>query len=195
VGEIMISGPSVTSGYFEDPEKTRETIDADGWLRTGDLGYLGEQHVFICGRAKDIIIINGKNYYPQDLEWVASKVDGVRTGNVAAFPSSKAGLDREAVVVVAEAKSAEGHDALAVAVKNEIQRAVGFVVDEVVIAESGTVPKTSSGKIQRSKARALYESGELKKKQPDGAVGIAKHVIASQFAHLKLSIFGNKSGS
>jgi fatty-acyl-CoA synthase len=190
VGEILIKGPSVTQGYFEDAEKTAETIDSEGWLRTGDLGYLSGGNVFICGRKKDVIIINGKNYYPQDLEWVASRVDGVRTGNVAAFPTFKSGLDREAVVVVAEAKSAEGHDALATSIKNEIQRAVGIVVDDCVIAESGTIPKTSSGKIQRSKARALYEAGELKKKEADGTLGIAKRVLESQFAHLKLSIFG-----
>ena len=192
VGEIHIKGPSVTSGYFEDREKTAETIDADGWLKTGDLGYVSNGNVFICGRKKDVIIINGKNYYPQDLEWVASRVEGVRTGNVAAFPTFKQGLDREAVVVVAETKGGIANDALATAIRTEIQRAVGIVVDDVVVAESGTIPKTSSGKIQRSKARALYEAGELKKKEADGKIDIAKRVIESQFAHLKLSIFGNK---
>ena len=158
VGEIMIKGPSVTQGYYEDAEKTRETYGADGWMKTGDLGYLVDGSVFICGRQKDVIIINGKNYYPQDLEWVASRVEGVRTGNVAAFPTFKRGIDREAVVVVAEAKSMEGADALATTIRGEIQRAVGIVVDEVVIAETGTVPKTSSGKIQRVEgAGALRE--------------------------------------
>ena len=193
VGEIMVKGPSVTRGYYEDAEKTRETYGADGWMKTGDLGYLADGGVFICGRQKDVIIINGKNYYPQDLEWVASKVDGVRPGNVAAFPTFKRGLDREAVVVVAEAKSMDVAESLATTIRNEIQRAVGIVVDDVVVAETGTVPKTSSGKIQRSKARALYESGELKKKDADGKLEIAKRVLESQFAHLRLSVFGGSA--
>ena len=84
---------------FSNPANTAQTISEDGWLRTGDLGYLADGSVFICGRAKDVIIVNGKNYYPQDLEWAGSEVDGVRAGNVVAFPSYKAGLGREAVVV------------------------------------------------------------------------------------------------
>ncbi len=192
VGEFEIRGPSVTKGYFEDPEKTAEVLDKDGWLKTGDLGYLVDGMVFICGRQKDIIILNGRNYYPSDIEWAASKVEGVRAGNVVVFASGKQGLDREAVVVVAESKSNDGQDALAKAIRVEIQRATGLVVDDVMVVEAGTIPKTSSGKVQRSKARAQYETGELKKKTPEGNLGIAKRVIESQLAHLKLSIFGNK---
>ena len=86
-------------------------------------------------------------------------------------------------------------EALATAVRKEIQASTQLVVDDVVIAEAGTIPKTSSGKVQRSKARALYESGELKKKTPEGNIGIAKHVLKSQLAHLKLSIFGAKKSA
>lgn len=190
VGEFEIRGPSVTSGYFDNVEKTREVLSEDGWLRTGDLGYTVDGMVFICGRQKDIIIINGRNYYPSDIEWVASKVEGVRTGNVVVFATNKPGLDREAIAVVAEAKDLSNAEALAQAIRQEIQRATSLVVDDVVIAEAGTIPKTSSGKVQRSKARALYEAGELKKKTPEGNLGIAKRVLESQLAHLKLSIFG-----
>jgi fatty-acyl-CoA synthase len=192
VGEFEIRGPSVTAGYFENPEKTAEVIDKEGWLRTGDLGYLVDGVVFICGRQKDIIILNGRNYYPSDIEWAASKVEGVRPGNVVVFASSKPGLDREAIVVVAESKTAEKQDALAAAIKQEIQRATSLVVDDVMVVEAGTIPKTSSGKVQRSKARAQYEAGELKKREAEGNLGIAKRVIESQLAHLKLSIFGSK---
>lgn len=192
VGEFEIKGPSVTSGYFDNVEKTKEVLSDDGWLRTGDLGYLVDGMVYICGRQKDIIIINGRNYYPSDIEWVASKVEGIRTGNVVVFPTNKPGLDREAVVVVAEAKDMSNAEALAAAVRKEIQASTQLVVDDVVIAEAGTIPKTSSGKVQRSKARAQYETGELKKKTPEGNLGIAKRVLESQLAHLKLSIFGSK---
>jgi acyl-CoA synthetase (AMP-forming)/AMP-acid ligase II len=193
VGEFEIRGPSVTSGYFNNPEKTKEVLDQEGWLRTGDLGYLVDGMVFICGRKKDIIIINGRNYYPSDIEWAASKVDGIRAGNVVAFPTSRPGLDREAIVVVAEARDRTHAEALASAVRKEIQAATQLVVDEVIIAEPGTIPKTTSGKVQRSKARALYEAGELKKKPPESNLSIAKQVLKSQLAHLKLSIFGSKS--
>src|SRR5690606_28376320 len=192
VGEIEVSGPSVMQGYFEMPEKTRETVSPDGWLRTGDLGYLVDGDIFICGRAKDVIIVNGKNYYPQDLEWAGSEVEGVRQGNVIAFPSHKAGLGREAVVVVAETKLSEGRDALASRIKTRIAEATGLTVDEVVVVDAGTIPKTSSGKLQRAKARTLYEQGELKKREDEGALKIAGHLAASQLAHLKLSIFGKK---
>jgi fatty-acyl-CoA synthase len=192
VGEIEVSGPSVMQGYYEMPEATRETIGEDGWMRTGDLGYLADGNVFICGRAKDVIIVNGKNYYPQDLEWAGSEVPGVRAGNVVAFPSHRAGLGREAVVVVAETKEAEGRDQLARDVKTEIAKATGLTVDEVVIVDAGTIPKTSSGKLQRRKARQLYEQGALAKREDEGTLKVAGRLVESQLAHLKLSIFGKK---
>jgi fatty-acyl-CoA synthase len=190
VGEIEVSGPSVMQGYFEMPEKTRETVSEEGWLKTGDLGYLVGGEVFICGRAKDVIIVNGKNYYPQDLEWAGSEVEGVRPGNVIAFPSHKEGLGREAVVVVAETKLSDGKEKLAADIKTRIAQATGLTVDEVVVVDAGTVPKTSSGKLQRARARTLYEQGELKKREDEGALKLAGHLAASQLAHLKLSIFG-----
>jgi acyl-CoA synthetase (AMP-forming)/AMP-acid ligase II len=192
VGEIEVSGPSVMQGYFELPEKTRETINEEGWLKTGDLGYLVNGEIFICGRAKDVIIVNGKNYYPQDLEWAGSEVEGVRTGNVIAFPSYKEGLGREAVVVVAESKKPDGREALAAEIKTQIAKATGLTVDEVLVVDAGTIPKTSSGKLQRAKARSLYEAGELKKREDEGALKVASRVVESQLAHLKLSIFGKK---
>ena len=75
-------------GYFNEPEITREAF-AGGWLRTGDIGYLAGGNVHICGRSKEVIIVNGRNYYPQDLEWEAGKVEGVRKGNVIAFGTMK----------------------------------------------------------------------------------------------------------
>lgn len=192
VGEIELIGPSLMEGYYELPHVTAQTIGEDGWMRTGDLGYLVDGQIFICGRAKDVIIVNGKNYYPQDLEWAGSAVDGIRAGNVIAFPSFKEGLGREAVVVVAETKRKDGWPELARAVKVGIAKATGVTVDEVVIAEPGTIPKTSSGKVQRRKARALYEDGALEKRQDDGALKIAGRLVESQLAHLKLGIFGKK---
>jgi fatty-acyl-CoA synthase len=193
VGEIEVSGPSIMQGgYFEMPDKTRETIGADGWMRTGDLGYLAGEEIFICGRAKDVIIVNGKNYYPQDLEWLACEVPGTRPGNAIAFPSHKEGLAREAVIVVAETKETEGREKMAGEIRNHIASSTGLTVDEVLIVDAGTIPKTSSGKLQRSKARTLYEAGELKKREDEGTLKVAGRLVESQLAHLKLSIFGKR---
>jgi len=183
--------PRVPSPQTLETE-TRRTIDDEGWMRTGDLGYLVDGEVFICGRAKDVIIVNGKNYYPQDLEWAGSEVPGVRAGNVVAFPSFKEGLGREAVVVVAETKEPRGHEEIARNVKTEIAKATGLTVDEVVIVDAGTIPKTSSGKLQRRKARAQYEDDALARKEDEGALKVAGRLVESQLAHLKLGIFGKK---
>ena len=85
-------------GYFNEPELTRQAF-AGGWLKTGDLGYLAGGKVHICGRSKEVIIVNGRNYYPQDLEWEAGKVEGVRKGNVISFGTMKPHNDRERVVI------------------------------------------------------------------------------------------------
>ncbi|MFK7984551.1 MAG: fatty acyl-AMP ligase [Sandaracinaceae bacterium] len=190
VGEIEVKGPSVMEGYYEMPGATRETIDKDGWLKTGDLGYLADGNIHICGRAKDVIIVNGKNYYPQDLEWAGSEVEGVRSGNVVAFPSHRAGLGREAVIVIAETKLKDEREALGRTVKTAISKATGLTADEVVMVDAGTIPKTSSGKLQRRKARQLYEEGGLARREDDSRLKTAARVAESQLAHLKLSIFG-----
>jgi fatty-acyl-CoA synthase len=192
VGEIQVSGPSVMRGYYENREKTDETIERDGWLHTGDLGYLADGQIYICGRAKDVIIVNGKNYYPQDLEWAAGHVEGVRTGNAIAFAAYREGLGREAVVVVAETREAEGHDKLEAEIKKAVYDATGLMADEVALIEAGALPKTSSGKVQRSKARERYEAGELRKQEGEGAAKIAGRVVQSQLSHLRLRIFGGK---
>lgn len=182
-------------GYFENEAATAEALDPEGWLSTGDLGYLADGQVFVCGRKKDVLIVHGKNYYPQDLEWTASQVERVRTGNVIAFASYREGLGREAVVVVAETREPEEQwPEIASEVRDAIQRGMGLGVDEVVMVPAGTLPKTSSGKVQRSKARQLYEAGELRPRAEDGALQIARHVARSQLAQWRLRIFGGRGG-
>src|SRR6185295_2627912 len=90
VGEIRLKGPSLMHGYWEDAERTEQAL-AGGWLRTGDLGLFHEGRLYVCGRIKEVIIMNGRNYYPQDIEWAASQVPGVRKGNVIAFGSCAPG--------------------------------------------------------------------------------------------------------
>ena len=158
MGELLIRGTSVTPGYYKNPEATAELL-ADGWLHTGDLAYLIDGELVICGRIKDVIIVGGRNIYPQDIERSASTVAGARPGNVIAFGvEGRAGAQH--IVVVAELGDGEADS-----VRNDLTEAVirdiGVPPWEVVLVQKGTVPKTSSGKLQRSLARTRWESGEL----------------------------------
>ncbi len=159
VGEIVTRGPSVTAGYFRNPEATADAI-REGWLHTGDLGYRAGENLYICGRIKDLIIIKGANHHPQDLEWSVGELEGVRRGNVCAFSVVRDGT--EELVILAEAARAD-----AARLRREIAQRIyadfGLQVAEVVISPVGTLPKTSSGKHQRRKTQLSYERGELEK--------------------------------
>ncbi|MDF9817173.1 AMP-binding protein [Streptomyces sp. SPB162] len=157
VGEIYISGQCVTSGYWNDPQGTEEIL-IDGWLRTGDLGYLGEQGLVVCGRRKDMIILNGRNIYPEDFEAEAEAVDGIRMGNTAAFYDHT--TDR--MILVAEGRVPAGQaDALAQRLMDHLRRQLPVPPHEVLVCPASTVPKTTSGKRQRGRCRDLYLANSL----------------------------------
>ncbi len=157
VGEIVFRGPSVTPGYFQNPEATRQLLNG-GWLHTGDLGFIFDGDLYISGRQKDLIIINGRNYPPQAIEWIVEEVPGVRKGSVVAF--SVDGDATERLVVVAETTMTD-HAALAQAVREQIRSGLGLSADQVVLVARGSIPKTSSGKLQRRRTKALFERGLL----------------------------------
>lgn len=157
VGQVVAQGPSVTKGYFENPEATEEAFGG-GWLRTGDLGYFADGDLYICGRVKDLIIIRGANHYPQDIEWSVGEIDGVRRGNVFAFSVDKG--DGEQLVIVAEANRADA-PALRQAIARRVQSEFALTPSHVGIVPVGTLPKTSSGKAQRRKAKAMFEAGQM----------------------------------
>ena len=163
VGEVVVKGPSVTQGYYDNEEETKNTIK-DGWLHTGDQGYISDGDLYVCGRKKEIIIIAGKNYYPQDIEWATNSVKGVRRGNVIAF-GIKHGLT-ESVIVTAEYRGTKKKEK---ETKENIKKAildkVGIRVDKIELLKPGTLPKTSSGKLQRKKTQELYKAGKLYKKK------------------------------
>jgi fatty-acyl-CoA synthase len=200
VGELRIKGPSVMPGYWEDAERTREAF-AGSFLRTGDMGFLLDGHVYVCGRSKEIVIVNGRNYYPQDMEWEASKVAGVRRGNVVAFGArDPAGVerDRERVVLAFEVQEVERlaqAAGLVAEVRKTVQEGMGLTLDDVIALPPGALPKTSSGKLQRGKTRDLYETGELMgrvaHKEAD-RIDIAKHAAISQLNYLKLAVLGGR---
>jgi fatty-acyl-CoA synthase len=162
VGEICVKGPSVTAGYFGDADATEEAFGG-GWLKTGDLGYFADGHLYICGRAKDLIILNGKNYYPQDIEAVVSRVPGVRDGQCVAF-SVLTGKGAEHCVIVVEAKPGPRAGTAAEIIAQIIQAVraeIGIVLGEVHLIKRGTLPKTSSGKVRRREAKRRLELDEL----------------------------------
>ena len=162
IGEIVAKGPSVMGGYFGQPEVSAHTL-RDGWLHTGDEGYLSHGELYVCGRQKDIVIVNGRNFYPEDLEWAVGELPGVRSGNVVALGVGGLGTgDRERVVVVVESKGKLPPAELSLEVRRRIVDSVGLQVDEVVIAPPGTVQRTSSGKVKRSLLKSQYESGAFR---------------------------------
>lgn len=162
VGQIVARGPSVASGYHQEPELTAEAFKTgpDGriWLYTGDLGYMVDGEVFICGRLKDLIIVRGRNFYPSDIEWVVSELPGIRRGNVVAFSAEIGG--EEQLVVTAEGVSTEA-ETLRTAVAKRIVADFALTPHEVVIVPQGTLPRTSSGKPQRRKTMQMYLDGTL----------------------------------
>ena len=158
VGELLLRGTSVTPGYYKRPEATQAMFH-DGWLCTGDLAYLLDGELIICGRIKDVIIVGGRNVFPEDIERAVGSLDGVRAGNVIAF-----GVDgykgKETVVVVAEVKT-DRPDEVRDAIHHAALEVSGLPPRDVMLVRPGTLPKTSSGKLQRAKCRESYLANEL----------------------------------
>jgi fatty-acyl-CoA synthase len=153
VGEIQVRGPSVTPGYLT-VDGPLATQDADGWLATGDLGYTVDGEIVICGRAKDVIILAGRNIYPTDIERAATSVEGVRAGNAVAVRLD-AGTRRERFAVVVESRYAGDADKEKVLRKNvgaRVFEAVNARPSAVLVLPAGTLPKTPSGKLRRAAA-------------------------------------------
>jgi 1-acyl-sn-glycerol-3-phosphate acyltransferase len=163
-GRLQFKGPSATQGYFRNDEKTKALFDGE-WLESGDRAYIAGGDVFITGRIKDMIIKAGRNIYPQELEELVGRVDGVRKGCVAAFASTLDGADAERLVLLVETRLTGSAEiaALRDRIVEVAKMQLDISLDEVVLARPHTVPKTSSGKLRRSAARALYEGGLLEK--------------------------------
>ncbi len=157
VGEIVFRGPSVTPGYFQNPEASRQLLQG-GWLHTGDLGFILNGDLYVSGRQKDLVIINGRNYPPQAIEWIVEEIAGIRKGSVVAF--SVNGDSTEKLVIIAETTMTNSEE-LALAIGNQVRSALGLAVHKVVLVGRGSIPKTSSGKLQRRQTKALFEGGQL----------------------------------
>ena len=168
VGELLLRGTSVTPGYYQRPDATA-ALFRDGWLCTGDLGYLLDGELVLCGRIKDVIIVGGRNVFPEDIERACGVLDGVRAGNVIAF-GVEGYKGKESVVVVAEVRlPAAALDHVAIDQAATVREAIhhrtlevcGLPPRDVMLVRPGTLPKTSSGKLQRAKCRELYLAEDL----------------------------------
>ena len=155
-GEIYLKGPSVMSGYFQDEEATLAILDEDGWLDTGDIGYRVEDRIFITARSKDVIIIKGRNIWPNDMEVVAQRVEGVRLGGVAAFSISGFGDEELAILVVeTRERDLDQRNRLAHEITELMHEHFGINVI-IDLVKPGTLPRTSSGKLSRFQSREAF---------------------------------------
>jgi fatty-acyl-CoA synthase len=160
IGKVWCTGPSLMVGYFRDEEATAACMK-DGWLDTGDMGYLSNGYIFIVGRAKDMIIINGKNHWPQDIEWAVEQLPGFKAGDIAAFAITTVGGEEAPAVLVQCRTSDETERAkLREQIKDKVRSVTGMNC-VVELVPPRTLPRTSSGKMSRAKARNLYLAGEI----------------------------------
>ena len=166
IGKVWCRGPSVMHSYFRDVEATEACLvpseDGNGaWLDTGDMGYMADGYLFVVGRAKDMIIINGRNHWPQDIEWAVEQLPGFNHGDIAAFAvETENGEEAPAVLVHCRVSDPEERRKLRDQIADKV-RAVTGVNCVVELVPPRTLPRTSSGKLSRAKAKRLYLSGEI----------------------------------
>ncbi|RED15042.1 fatty acyl-AMP ligase [Parasphingopyxis lamellibrachiae] len=160
IGQVWIQGPAIMDGYFRDSEAT-DACMKDGWLDTGDMGYLSDDYLYVVGRAKDMIIINGKNHWPQDIEWAVEQLPGFKSGDIAAFSiTAPGGEETPAVLVQCRTSDVNERTRLHGMIRDKV-RAITGMNCVIELVPPRTLPRTSSGKLSRAKARNLYLSGEI----------------------------------
>ncbi len=158
VGEIIVRSTSLLTGYFDNPDATQEVLQ-DGWMHTGDLGYLAGGNLYITGRKKEVMIVGGRNYYPDDLEQIAAEVPGVYRRRTVAIAHEDATRGTDVIVILAETKLRDVNQ-----LRMQIRRAVlaaGYPVSEVVLLPPKTVQMTANGKLKRTDIKRRYLAGEL----------------------------------
>ncbi len=174
VGRIFVKTPSLMSGYYNDRQATEAAIGADRFLDTGDMGYWLDGEIVVTGRAKDLILHNGRNIWPQDIEWVAEQIEPLRTGDVAAFAVEGQDDDDDVVVLV----QCRFHEEAAIeALRHEVSSAVhrsAGVECKVVMVPPKSLPFTSSGKLSRAGAKEMYLSGEIAELTPSAFLQAAQ---------------------
>jgi fatty-acyl-CoA synthase len=194
VGRVWIQGPSLMEGYFGDPEGTARAL-VDGWLDTGDLGFLHGGELYLIGRAKDVIILRGRNYAPEEIERAVEGVPGVRAGCVVAaswLPEDAPGETLALFVEASRQATAAELEALPEACREAVLGATGLAADRVLALAPGTLPRTSSGKLRRSETLKLYLAGELVPPDPVTALRLAGAMARSGLAFTRLRLEGGR---
>ncbi len=161
VGRLQVKGPSVTSGYYKNPEKNKEVFSADGWFNTGDLGYLENGRLVLTGREKDDIIINGVNYYSHEIEAVVEELDEIETSYTAACPVRNANSKTDQLAVFFHASVTEHDDlkSLMKKIRGTVAKKIGVNPEYMIPVEKKRIPKTAIGKIQRPQLSQQFEEG------------------------------------
>ncbi len=185
VGRIWVKGPSITKGYWESPELTANMIHGE-WLDTGDLGFFHGGELYIAGRAKDLIIIRGRNYAPQEMEELLLDVEGVRKGCTVAVSTMIEG-EGEQLIILAEKdpRSKRPEEEVIAEINHCILSGLSLKPRDVEILEPGTLPRTSSGKLRRSEALRQFLAGELVPPEKVNALKLLFEVGKSQIAWAK----------
>ena len=158
VGRLFVEGPSVMPGYIDEPEATARVL-RNGWLDTGDLGYWSDGEIVVTGRAKDLIIVNGRNIWPQDIEWAIEALPRLRQGDACAF-SVESGAGEEVVVLVQSyVGDADELEALTGSIRQTVKETAGVDCRIELISRKFGLPLTSSGKLSRTHAKAKFIAG------------------------------------
>jgi len=177
-GHIYLKGPSVMRGYYRDEESTAKALSEDGWLNTGDIGYQIGDHVVITSRSKDVIIIKGRNIWPYDLEVLAQQTGGVKLGGVAAFSvSADSGEEQAVLVVETKERDLQNRQHIVEDISRSIHAHFGINV-LIDLKPSGTLPRTSSGKLSRSQSKQDYLARQTLQKVEQSAARVTESQIA-----------------
>ncbi|MBZ0112769.1 MAG: fatty acyl-AMP ligase [Thermoanaerobaculia bacterium] len=192
VGAVWVAGPSLMSEYLGRPEATRRALQG-GWLDTGDAGFLHDDELFLTGRRKDLLILNGRNHPPEEVEQAVSALPGVRTGCVVARSELEEGASGEKLWLFVErarssAKSLDrdttlgtDDEALRQSCRQASLRAIGISPHAVELLAPGALPRTSSGKLRRAETWRRYRAGELSAPPSPGVVGLTRRIVASEW--------------
>ncbi len=187
VGHVLFRGPSVTRGYFRNPDATNKVLRSDGWMDSGDLGYWADNELFVTGRLKDLIIKAGRNLYPHEIEELVGSISGIRKGCVAAFGVQDTTLGTERLILIAETRetSAERRKQIHSTITEQMMSVLGIAPDSVVFSPPGSILKTSSGKIRHAATRDAYLNGRLVQ---------ARHRLITQWSHIILKSVSSSFG-
>ncbi len=188
VGRVLVSGPTLMSGYLDRPDLTAAAL-CNGWLDTGDLGFLAHQELYLTGRKKDVLILNGRNHAPDEAERAAASVEGARPGCAVAASWQAEGAATERLLILVEARATtpiEHWDLLRTLAAQAVARATGLFADDTVVVAPGTLPRTSSGKLRRHDALRRWLDGELSPPTSVGPVRLAGAMVRSRRALAQL---------